>query len=46
MKRPLCALLALLICLACLPAHADMAALGLNDPAPAPQEKYYLSDTH
>ena len=23
-----------------------MAALGLNDPAPAPQEKYYLSDTH
>ncbi len=46
MKRPLCALLVLLICLACLPAHADMAALGLNDPAPAPQEKYYLSDTH
>ena len=44
--RPALWLLPLLICLACLPAHADIAALGLNDPAPAPQEKYFLSDTH
>ena len=45
MKRPLCALLPLLFCLMGLCAQADVAALDMNSPAPAPGEQYYLSDT-
>lgn len=45
MKRPLCVLLPLLFCLMGLCAQADVAALDMNSPAPAPGEQYYLSDT-